>query len=362
MNHIFRDMLDQGVIAYIDDILIYTKTEEEYDELVKEVLKRLEENGLVISPERCVWASNKVECLGYIISEDGIEMAKDKVQTVLVWEPLKSLKETQAFLGFANFYRQFIKDFSKICRPLMESTKGDAKKKEWTVAMELAFDELKRRFATAPILRQFDPKKVCIVETNASDFALRAVLSQTGDDGRLYLVAFHSRKFTPVEINYEIHDTELLAIVDCFKVWRRYLEGVIHTIQVYSNHQNLEYFTTTKVLNRHQARWAQELTGVDFKILYRPGKQNGKPDALSRHSEFRPEKGGGEDQPITTILHKEHFANPIISLISSRGEGTIFIVSSACLSSIPPVKWSEEFLKMVRDTGQNDKDYREPAK
>jgi hypothetical protein len=120
--------------------------------------------------------------------------------------------------------------------------------------MELAFDELKRRFTTAPILRHFDPKKVCMVETDASDFALGAVLSQKGDDGRLHPVAFHSRKFTPAEINYEIHDKELLAIVDCFKVWRRYLEGAMHTVQVYSDHQNLEYFTTTKVLNRRQAR------------------------------------------------------------------------------------------------------------
>jgi hypothetical protein len=362
MNHIFRDMLDQGVIAYIDDVLIYAETEEKHDELVKEVLKRLEENGLVISPEKCVWGKNKVEFLGYIISEDGIEMAKDKVETVLVWEPPKSLKETQAFLGFANFYRRFIKDFSKICRPLTESTNGDAKKWEWTIAMGLAFDELKRRFTTTPILRHFDPRKVCVVETDASDFALGAVLSQNGDDGRLHPVAFHSRKFTPAEINYEIHDKELLAIVDCFKVWRRYLEGAIHTVQVYSDYQNLEYFTTTKVLNRRQARWAQELAGVDFKIFYRPGKQNGKPDALSRRPEFRPEKGGGEDQPITTILNKEHFSNPIISSISSAGEGTIFIVSSAHLSSIPPVKWSEEFLKSVRDAGQLDKEYQEAAK
>jgi hypothetical protein len=117
-----------------------------------------------------------------------------------------------------------------------------------------------------------------------------------------------------------------------------------------------------KVLNRHQARWAQELAGVDFKIFYRLGKQNGKPDALSRYPEFHPEKGGGEEQLITMILHKEHFSNPIISSISSGGEGTIFIVSSACLSSIPPVKWSEEFLKMVKDTGQLDKDYQEAAK
>jgi DNA-directed RNA polymerase subunit L len=104
MNHIFRDMLDQGVIVYIDDILIYAETEEKHDEFVKEVLKRLEEHSLVISLEKCVWARNKVEFLGYTISEDRIEMAKDNIETVLMWEPLKSLKETQAFLGFANFY------------------------------------------------------------------------------------------------------------------------------------------------------------------------------------------------------------------------------------------------------------------
>jgi hypothetical protein len=105
MNHIFRDMLDQGVIAYIDDVLIYAEIEEKYDKLVKEVLKRLEENSLVISPEKCIWGRNKVKCLGYIISEEGIEIAKDKLETILVWELPKSLKEMQAFLGFANFYR-----------------------------------------------------------------------------------------------------------------------------------------------------------------------------------------------------------------------------------------------------------------
>jgi hypothetical protein len=104
MNHICRDMLDQGVIAYINDILIYAEIEERHNELVKQVLKRLEENGLVIFPEKYVWGRNKVEFLGYIISEEGIEIAKDKVETILVWEPLKSLKKIQAFLGFANFY------------------------------------------------------------------------------------------------------------------------------------------------------------------------------------------------------------------------------------------------------------------
>jgi len=115
----------------------------------------------------------------------------------------------------------------------------------------------------APILAHFDPVKLVIIETDASDFAIRAVLSQRDDENRLHPVAFHSRKFQPAEINYEIHDKELLAVVDAFKHWRCYCEGVTHQIQVFSDHQNLEYFTTTKVLNRRQALWAQELAGID---------------------------------------------------------------------------------------------------
>ena len=120
------------------------------------------------------------------------------------------------------------------------------------------------------------------MEPDASDFALGAVLSQRDEDKRLHPVAFHSRKFTPAEINYDIHDKVFLAIVDAFKHWRRYCEGALHQVQVFSDHKNLEYFATTKVLNRRQACWVQELAGIDFKILIRPGVQNGKPDALSR--------------------------------------------------------------------------------
>jgi len=158
-------------------------------------------------------------------------------------------------------------------------------------------------------------------------------------------VAFHSRKFQPVEINYEIHDKELLAIVDAFKHWRRPFEGATHQVQVYSDHQNLEYFTTTKLLNRRQARWAQELVGIDFRIYYRPGTQNGKPDALSRRSEYCPEKGGIENQPITTVLGKNNFENRL-----TRS----FVCSSAQLSSLPERKWTKEFLADVREEGKKD--------
>jgi hypothetical protein len=330
MNHIFRDLLDLGLIVYLDDILIYAETEEEHDRIVTEVLKCLTENGLAISQDKCFWSTNRVDFLGYVISKDGIEMAQDKVQCIRDWECPRSLRDIQSFIGFANFYRWFIEGFSKIAKPLSDSTKGSPKDWIWTDAMTKSFEKLKYCFMTEPILTHFDPNYKCIVKTDASDFALSGTLSQVAKDKKLHPNAFHSRKFSPAEINYKIHDKELLAIVDSFKAWQRYLEGSLHMVQVFTDYKNLEYFMTTKVLNRRQACWAQELASVDFKIYYRKGTSNGKPDALSRHPEYRPEKGGGEDQLIQTVLNEKHFGT--ISAISTGGEGTVFCCSTVQLA------------------------------
>jgi len=192
-----------------------------------------------------------------------------------------------------------------------------------------------------------------IIETDASDFTIGAILSQWDEERRLHPVAFHSRKLQPAEINYKIHDKELLAVVDAFKHWRRYCKGATHQVQVYSDHQNLEYFTTTKVLNRRQARWVQELAGINFRIYYRPGTQNGKPDVLSRRSEYRPEKGGVEKQPITTVLGKNHFEEQLTRL---------FICSSARLASLPERRWAEEFLASIKEEGEKDEAYEQARK
>jgi len=281
-------------------------------------------------------------------------MSDDKVQAVLHWKTPESLTEVQSFLGFANFYRRFILDYSWVARPLTELTKKESGKEwVWNQEAEAAFRELKNRFTTAPVLAHFDPREPVIIETDASDFALGAVLSQRSKEGLLHPVAFHSRKFQPTEINYEIHDKELLAIMDAFKHWRRYCEGETHQVQVFSHHHNLEYFTTTKVLNRRQARWAQELAGIDFKIYYRPGSRNGKPDALSRRSEYRPEKGGVENQLITTVLGKNHFEERLMQS---------FICSSARLASLPERRWMEEFLAKVREEGKKDEAYEQAKK
>ena len=202
------------------------------------------------------------------------------------------LTSVQWFLGFANFYQRFIKNYSGIVAPLTKLSRKDILF-VWTTECQAAVDTLKTAFTTVPILWHFDHDCEIIVETDASDYVSVGILSQYDDDEILHSVAFFSKKHLPAECNYEIYDKELMAIVRCFEEWRPELEGALHPIQVLSDHRNLEYFMSTKLLNRRQTRWAEFLSRFNFKIVYRPGKAGGKPDSLTRRSEDLP-KGGDE--------------------------------------------------------------------
>ena len=209
------------------------------------------------------------------------------------------MKEVQAFLGFANFYRRFISDFSKKVKPLNELTKGTQyttrkgnkkikyKAFEWKETCQQAFEDLKRAFTTAPVLAHYDSSLETWVETDASDFVIAEVLSQMHGEV-LKPVAYFSKKMTPAECNYMIYDKELLAIVKSFETWRPELASVNGPVKVLTDHQNLEHFMTTKQLNRRQARWAEFLSEFNFRISYRPGKEGEKPDTLTRLSQDKP--------------------------------------------------------------------------
>ena len=299
INNVLREHLDVFVVVYLDDILVYSKTKEEHVKHVRMVLEALRQADLRVKPEKSQFHRQEIEFLGYIITDHGIRMDQAKVQAVLDWPTPKSVKDVQSFLGLANFYRKFIREYSRIAAPLTDLTKKD-QEFQWNPEAQRAFEELKRRFSTEPVLMMFDPTREIMIETDASDLALGAVLNQPDDQGKLHPVAFHSRKFSGPELNYEIHDKELLAIVETFKQWRVYLEGSKHTIKVYTDHKNLVYFTTTKVLNRRQVRWSEELSSFNFEIHYRKGSENAKADALSR----RPDYMGNKPKTISSILEQ----------------------------------------------------------
>ena len=295
INEVLRELLDEGVIVYIDDILIYSETEEEHVLLVKKVLEKLKKANLCVAINKSHFHVKEVDYLGYIISDKGISLSPEKVKSVRNWNPPNpnapsAVKWAQEFLGFANFYRRFIEGFSKIAKPLTDLTKKDIRF-EWSDSCQEAFETLKNKFTEAPILVHYLSDRPTVIETDASDYALGAVLSQVCDDKRLHPVAFHSRKFKTAEVNYDIHDKEMLAIVVALKEWEHMLKSCQEEFTVYTDHKNLEYFATTKVLSRRQARWAEFLAEFWFKVVYRPGHLNTKADVLSRRRDYADEEG-----------------------------------------------------------------------
>ena len=178
-------------------------------------------------------------------------MDQAKVKTIQDWPEPRKVRDIQSFLGFANFYRRFVFNYSDIVVPLTRLTRKGIPFQFTDKARE-AFNLLKEAFTTAPVLTHWVPDRPIIIETDASDYALAAILSIVAEDGELHPVAFHSRSFSPTELNYDVHDKELFAIYEAFRIWRHYLEGSMAPIDVITDHKNLEYFATTKLLDHHQ--------------------------------------------------------------------------------------------------------------
>ena len=270
MNDIFHSLLDVCVIVYLDDILIYSDDLESHKQHVRKVLEILRKHNLHARPEKSSFHEDSIEYLGVIISPNGVAMDKGKVDVILAWPAPRNVKELQSFLGFANFYRRFIDNYSGIVKALTSLLKKEAIY-EWSEDCENSFQVLKKAFTEAPVLRHYDPEDPIVLECDASDYAIAGILSQYDANEELRPIAFYGRTMIAAELNYDIYDKELLAIVECFRLWRQYLEGAKHTIQVFTDHNNLQYFTTTKQLSRRQARWSEQLANFDFTITYRLG-------------------------------------------------------------------------------------------
>lgn len=295
MNDTFHEILDKFLAAYLDDLIIYTESDDlnEHIKQVREVLLRCRKAGLYANPKKCEFHVTTIEYVGYIVSPKGLSMDPSKVQTILDWPVPTTVRDVQSFLGFANFYRRFVRAFAVISKPLTSLTRKDVPF-EWSKACEHAFRTLKNQFSSTAILSHYHADRLTILETDASDYAIAAILSQIDPvDSILRPISFFSRSMSSAELNYDIYDKELLAIFAAFKEWRHYLEGLEQPIEVITDHKNLEYFATTKLLTRRQARWSEYLSGFHFIVRYRPGKQGGKPDALTRRSDVYPQKGEG---------------------------------------------------------------------
>jgi hypothetical protein len=308
INNALKGLVDDFCIVYLDDILIFSKTKEEHDKHLQLVCDRLRGAELYAKPSKCQFHRQEMEFLGFIISTQGIKMDPARVQTIKEWEnhPPRSYRDIQVFLGFCNFYRRFIKGYSTIARPLTSLLKGSQNgkktgdfKKDWTNSQQHAFLQLLQAFQTAPILYHFDPTRRLRLETDASDVAMGGVISQLQDDKLWHPIAYFSKQFKGAELNYATPDKELMAIVECFKHWRHYLEGSLHSIEVWSDHHNLQGFMKQPRINGRQARWLVYLTPYDFTIYHRPGDRN-PADAPSRRPDYFQQ---AKHRPDTSLAH-----------------------------------------------------------
>jgi len=303
MNDIFRDLINKGDVAtFIDDVLVGTETEEGHNELVEEILRRLEEHDLYVKPEKCEWKVREVGFLGVVIGPNGIKMEKEKVKGVLEWPTPKCVKDVQKFLGLANYYRRFVKDFAEITRPMHRLVQKQ-EKWNWGSKQEEAFKELKEIFTSEPVLAAPDLDKEMRVEADASDYATGGVLSMKCENKRWRPVAYISKSLNDTKKNYEIHDKEMLVVIRCLEAWRHFLEGAWIKFKVWTDHKNLEYFMSSQKLNRHQARWALFLSHFDFKLVHVPGTKMEKADGLSRRPDWQ--EGVGKENEDRMLVKKE---------------------------------------------------------
>ena len=241
INHNLREFLDIFCSAYLDDVIIYSNgSRSDHRQKVRAVIEKLAAAGLQLDWEKSSFEADEVKYLGFIIEAGkGIKTDPEKIRAIREWEPPKTVRGVRGFLGFANYYRQFIQNFSDLAIPLTALTKKNQPFR-WTDNCQKAFDALRKALINSQTLASWDPERPTIVEADSSGYAVGGVLAQQGTDLLFRPVAYYSRKLSPAESNYPIHDKEMLSIISCLREWRPELKGLDFT--VYSDHKNLVYF------------------------------------------------------------------------------------------------------------------------
>src|SRR5512138_3711058 len=276
MNKVFMEYLDKFVVVFIDDILIYSQSEEDHQHHLRRVLGKLREHQLYAKLSKCEFWLSEVKFLGHVISAKGVAVDPETVTAVTDWKQPKTVTQIRSFLGLAGYYRRFIENFSKIARPMTQLLKKE-EKFVWSPQCEKAFQTLKEKLVSSPVLILPDTRKDFMVYCDASRQGLGCVLMQDG-----HVVAYASRQLRPHEGNYPTHDLELAAVVHALKIWRHYLIG--NRCEIYTDHKSLKYIFTQSDLNLRQRRWLELIKDYDVGIHYYPGKANVVADALSRKS------------------------------------------------------------------------------
>ena len=274
MNRVFKPYLDKFVVVFIDDILVFSRSQSEHEEHLRKVLEVLRKNELYAKLKKCEFWLKEVAFLGHIISNKGVSVECEKIKAIMEWPRPTNVPEVRSFMGLAGYYRRFVQDFSRVALPITRLVKKSTKF-VWSDECEAAFQELKKRLTSAPVLTLPSDNESFVIYSDASKHGLGCVLMQNEK-----VIAYASRQLKPHEQNYPTHDLELAAVVFALKIWRHYLYGV--SCKIFTDHKSLKYIFTQKELNLRQRRWLELLKDYDLDIQYHPGKANVVADALSR--------------------------------------------------------------------------------
>lgn len=280
MDMVLAGLQWTNCLVYIDDIIVIGKTFLQHVQNLIQVFERLREAGLKLQPKKCCLCSQQVEFLGHIVSPEGVSTDPKKIEKVANWPVPSSKRQVQQFLGLANYYRRFVEDFAKIARPLHRLTEKTAEFK-WDTDCQTAFEQIRLRLISAPILAFPDLERPFTLDTDASDAGIGAVLSQRDDeDGSERVVAYASKSLSRAERHYCVTRKELLAVVYFIRHFRPYLLGRKFTLR--TDHGSLTWLAHFKEPEGQLARWLEQLQEFDFEICHRPGKKHQNADAMSR--------------------------------------------------------------------------------
>ena len=265
-------------MAYLDDILIFSKTFEEHLEHIKEVFIRLEKANLCLNKKKCYFVKQEIEYLGHLIGPNGIKPNPKKVRVIQTLAPPVNVRGVRSFIGMVSYYRNFIPRFSEIARPLTNLTRKHVKF-EWNDDAQQAFSFLRKKLTEAPILGYPDVKKPYSLYTDASDYCVGGILTQDTPEGEK-VIQYVSHQLTPNRLHYPVIQKECFAIVYCLTKLRQYLLG--SDVTVYTDHKPLKSLFTAEMKNTRIQRWAILLDEYQVKIKYRQGIHNCRADFLSR--------------------------------------------------------------------------------
>jgi len=283
MEQVLSGLHWKTLLVYLDDVILFSPNFQTHISRLREVLERLRGAGLKLKPSKCALLQSEVKYLGHVVSRNGVATDPEKVRAVRDWATPQDLTGLRAFLGLVGYYRQYIPDFAGVAQPLNRLTaKGVAW--QWTSREQEAFEGLKGHLLEAPILAYPDPALEYILDTDASDQNVGAVLSQV-QEGREVVVAYYSKSLSSTERNYCTTRKELLAVIKSVKHFRPYLYD--RSFRLWTDHTSLIWLCKRAEPSSQVARWLEILAEFSYRIEHRPGKKHGNADGLSR----RPDEG-----------------------------------------------------------------------